>query len=181
MNPDLPPDIDPDLIAKTKGSLLIDIIIGVLFNRWTTGWGLLSRRGANGGVISLDPNVLPVPNGETWFWAKITGNAANGTNKWKYAWSEQERASSGWSDLSDGRSGTTSTNFALNSIEANNDGAGIQGNSVDIDGPVFTDNSDLEIQPVQGDPVVRMWEEPDTNGGVAYSFEYVNAIDGECA
>ncbi|MGB1125533.1 MAG: hypothetical protein ACPG4Q_10035 [Phycisphaeraceae bacterium] len=116
------------------------------------------------------------------FWAKITGNAANGTNKWKYAWTEQERTSTGWQDLTGGRSGTTLADFALNSLEANNDGTGIQGNSIDIDGAVFTDNTDLEIQAVQGDPVVRMYVDLDvTAGGLAYSFEYVNAVDGECA
>jgi len=116
------------------------------------------------------------------FWAKITGNAANGDNKWKYAWTEQERTSTGWQDLTGGRSGTTSTDFALNSLEASNSGSGVQGNSIDIDGAVFTDNSDLEIQPVQGDPVVRMYVEPEvTAGALAYSFEYVNAVDGECA
>ena len=118
----------------------------------------------------------------TCFWAKITGNAADGTNKWKYAWTEQERTSAGWQDLTGGRSGTTSTDFALNSLEASNSGSGVQGNSIDIDGAVFTDNSDLEIQPVQGDPVVRMYVEPEvTAGALAYSFEYVNAVDGECA
>lgn len=117
----------------------------------------------------------------TAFWAKITGNAANGTNKWKYAWTEQERTSTGWQDLTGGRSGTTTTDFALNSLEANNDGTGIQGNSIDIDGAVFTDNTDLEIQAVQGDPVVWMHVDLDvTAGGLAYSFEYVNAVDGEC-
>lgn len=118
----------------------------------------------------------------TAFWAKITGNAANGTNKWKYAWTEQERTSTGWQDLTGGRSGTTLADFALNSLEANNDGTGIQGNSIDIDGAVFTDNTGLEIQAVQGDPVVRMYVDLDvTAGGLAYSFEYVNAVDGECA
>lgn len=121
-----------------------------------------------------------IPNGGVSFWAKITGSATNGTNKWKYAWAEQERSSSGWADLTGGRSGTTSTGFALNSIEANNDGTGIQGNSVDIDGTLFDDNTGLEIQPVQGDPVVRMWAEEDTGGTIAYSFEYVNAVDGDC-
>ena len=123
-----------------------------------------------------------VPSGPSSFWAKITGNAADGTNKWKYAWTEQQRTASGWQDLSGGRSGTTSTDFAVNANEANNDGTGVQGNSIDIDGTVFDDNSDLEIQAVQGDPVVRMYVETDiTAGGLAYSFEYVNAVDGECA
>lgn len=124
------------------------------------------------------PAIIP---GQDSFWAKITGNAADGTNKWKYAWTEQQRTASGWQDLSGGRTGTTTTGFAVNGIEANNDGTGIQGNSVDIDGTIFDDNTDLEIQPVQGDPVVRMWVDADSSGALAYTFEYVNAIDGECA
>jgi hypothetical protein len=115
------------------------------------------------------------------FWAKITGNAADGTNKWKYAWTEQQRTATGWQDLSGGRSGTTSTDFAVNANEANNDGTGVQGNSIDIDGTVFDDNSDLEIQPVQGDPVVRVWAEMSSTATLVYTFEYVNAVDGECA
>jgi len=115
------------------------------------------------------------------FWAKITGNATNGSNKWKYAWTEQQRTAGGFHDLPGGRTGTTSTDFAINSLETNNDGTGVQGNSIDIDGAVFTDNSDLEIQPVQGDPVVRMWAEISNTGTLVYTFEYVNAVDGECA
>lgn len=121
-----------------------------------------------------------VPGGSKSFWAKITGNTSDGTNKWKYAWTEQERTSTGWQDLSGGRSGTTSTNFAINSIEANNDGTGIQGNSIDIDGTIFDDNSDLEIQAVQGDPVVRMYGDLLSDGSLVYTFQYVNAVDGEC-
>ena len=115
------------------------------------------------------------------FWAKITGNAADGTNKWKYAWTEQQRTATGWQDLSGGRTGTTTTDFAVNANEANNSGAGVQGNSIDIDGTVFDDNSDLEIQPVQGDPVVRVWAEMSSTSTLVYTFEYVNAVDGECA
>jgi len=129
--------------------------------------------------------------GQTWFivlggswtfWAEITGNAAMAgeTNRWQYAWTEQARTATSMSDRTDGRTGTTSAGFALNSCEMNNDGSGVQGNSVDIDGAVFDDNTDLELQPVRGDTVVRMTGEVDDDGGVAYTFEYVNAIDGEC-
>ena len=82
--------------------------------------------------------------------------------------------------MTDGRAGTTSGDFAINSLEANNDGTGVQGNSIDIDGAVFTDNSGLEIQPVQGDPVVRMIVDI-IDTAQLYTFEYVNAVDGECA
>lgn len=117
----------------------------------------------------------------TWCWAKITGNATISTNRWKYAWTEQNRTATGFEDMTSGRSGTTSADFAINSIEANNDGTGTQGNSIDIDGAVFTDNTGLEIQPVEGEPVVRLWFDVASDGTTVPTFEYVNAIDGECA
>lgn len=120
------------------------------------------------------------------FWAKITGSAAVDTDddrRWQYAWTEQERTSTGWQDLSGGRSGTTSADFALNSIEANNDDTATeQGNSIDFSSDIATGNEDMLLVPVRGNPVVRMWVEPEvTTGALAYSFEYVNAVDGECA
>ena len=180
MDNSLIPNFDDDKIAKVRGNLFNRLIQAILDNRWSTGWGLISEKGAAGGLISLDPNVIPSMYGQFSIWAKITGNAADGTNKWKYAWTEQQRTASGWQDLSGGRTGTTSTDFAVNANEANNDGAGIQGNSIDIDGTVFDDNSDLEIQPVQGDPVVRVWAELSSTNTLVYTFEYVNAVDGEC-
>lgn len=122
-----------------------------------------------------------LPGQASSFWAKITSSAADGTNKWKYAWTEQERTASGWQDKTGGRSGTTTTGFAINGLEASNSDAGVQGNSVDVDGTIFDDNTGLEVRPVEGNPVVRMWVDIDTSGDPAYTFEYVNAVDGECA
>jgi len=137
-----------------------------------------------GGLIRTLDRVLSQPNRterEPGFWIKITGNATNGTNQWKYAWTEQVRTSTGWQNAANARSGTTSSDFALNACEANNSGSGVQGNSVDIDGQTFTDNSDLELQPVQGNPVVWARRGTDTSGNACLTFEYQNAIDGECA
>lgn len=116
------------------------------------------------------------------FDAKITGNAAipSTTNRWKYAWTEQVRTSTGWANATNARTGTTTTDYAINGFEANNSGAGIQGNGVDIDGAIFTANTDLEVQPIQGNPVVRMVCEV-VGGSTYYSFYAPNAIDGECA
>lgn len=99
---------------------------------------------------------------------------------WKYAWAEQERTATGWSPLTGGRTGTTTTGFALNRAEAYNTETGIQGNGIDLDGSVFTDNTGLEVQPIRGGRVVRMTAEYDAAGGVAYSFDASNAVDGEC-
>lgn len=111
------------------------------------------------------------------FWAKITGSTADGDNKWTYAFTEQERTAGGWQNKTDGRTGSG----AVNSAEANNSGSGVQGNGVDIDGSIFTDNSDLALKPIQGEPVVRMWEEALADGTKVYTFTLANAIDGECA
>lgn len=110
------------------------------------------------------------------FWAQITANYSVGNNIWNYSWVEQERIADGWQDLAGGRTGTANTSTAAyNSIEANNNGAGMEGNSIDVDN--LADGFDL--QPVQGDPVVWMRED-DVAGTTAYSFSYENAVDGEC-
>ena len=114
------------------------------------------------------------------FWAKITGSAAlSGTdNRYKYAWTEQARTATGWTTPTGSRSGTTSDGYALNSVEANNDATGAQGNSIDIDGADFP--AGFTLQAVRGDPVVRMWQETADDGSVAFSFEYTNSVDGTC-
>lgn len=114
------------------------------------------------------------------FWGRITGSTAipSTTNRWRYAWTEQERSTDGFADLTGGRSGTTSSSYAINSVEANNDGIGTQGNSIDIDGADFP--AGFSMQPVEGDPVVRMYKEYDASGTAFYTFAYVNAVDGTC-
>ena len=111
------------------------------------------------------------------FWAEVGDNTADGTNKWTYAVTEQTPTSGGFTALTDGRSVSGVRNAAENS----NGGTGIQGNSIDIDGTVFDDNSDLEIQPVQGSPVVWVTRYQTAADTYEYRFEYVNAVDGECA
>lgn len=110
------------------------------------------------------------------FWGRVTGNTADGTNKWTYAVTEQTQSASGFADLTDGRNLTG----VLNTAEANNDGTGTQGNSIDIDGTVFDDNTSLAIQPVEGDPVVWVVRTYDTDGTALYAFQYENAVDGPC-
>jgi len=114
------------------------------------------------------------------FWAKITGSLtmSGADNRWQYAWSEQVRTATGWTTPTGGRSGTTEEDFALNSAEAFNDATGVQGHGVDIDGADYP--AGFEMQPIQGDRVVRMWQETATDGSVAFSFEATNADDGTC-
>lgn len=112
------------------------------------------------------------------FWAKITGSAANGDNRWKYAWAEQRRTANGVQDQPGGRSGTTDARFALNSVEMFNAATGVQGNGIDVDGDAF---AGFAIQPaVTNGTVVRMHLEADDEGNPAYTFQYENGVDGEC-
>jgi len=76
MSEHLPNDINEDLVAPVRGRLLASMIRAILGNRWVTGWGLRGEQGSNGGVISLDPNVLPRYT-KPYFWGKVTNNAAS--------------------------------------------------------------------------------------------------------
>lgn len=119
----------------------------------------------------------------TSFWAKITDSEPMPglLNQWKYAWVEQARTPDGWTQAASARSGTLSDGFAINSVEANNTGGEIEGNSIDLDGVIFSDNPDIELVAVRGEPVVRIYAEIDTDENACYTFSYENAIDGECA
>jgi hypothetical protein len=113
------------------------------------------------------------------FWAKITGSAAftDNPNRWQYAWTEQRPTLDGWEDLPGGRSGTTSSRFALNSIEASNpDTAGVMGNSVD------TDATSTTLAAVQGAPVVWMrrvsaWDADEETWSIGFRFSYENTVE----
>lgn len=55
-----------------------------------------------------------------WTWIKIDGSAALGggtSNRWKYGWDEVEATADGWQVMTGGRSGTTTTDYALNALE----------------------------------------------------------------
>lgn len=68
-------DINEDEVGRVRGSLLSWLIEHVRLNRWTTGWGLLSEKGAGGGIIRLDPDVLPVVREKQWR-GKITSSSS---------------------------------------------------------------------------------------------------------
>lgn len=112
------------------------------------------------------------------FLAKITSSASLATNRWKYAWSEVvlDRTDDGF-DIR-GRSGTTTTDYALNTVEAFNDGTGVQAPGVDIDGADYP--AGFALMAIQGDPVVMMYPIPDDEGRLRYFFSLANAHDGEC-
>jgi hypothetical protein len=113
---------------------------------------------------------------------KTTGTTAISTGRW-------------WYDLTEVRLSGSSTvvpdnprlfefaegTAALNGLEFPNDDAGVQGNGVDLDGQIFTDNSDLEIAPIGTGAVVEVRMYPNESGGLTAMFFAPNAIDGECA
>lgn len=81
----------------------------------------LSSIHCEGGRVLRSPSGLTIvppvgaqqrPETREWFWAKVTDNAAS-PNAGRYAWTEQTFDASGdFTDLSGGRSGTTSTDYA---------------------------------------------------------------------
>ena len=121
------------------------------------------------------------------FWASITASAADGTNRWKYAFSEVYKSSAGyggWATLSGGRSGSVSTDPARNTIEDMNTGADghIEGNGVDpanLD-PVGTGSDTFAIMPCTAGNIVWM-RQVARGGSVEYWFSYENGVDGDCS
>lgn len=130
------------------------------------------------------PILLPGSTGG--FWAKITGNATSGTNRWVYSWEEVEKTTTGyggWTTVSDGRSGTTTTDPAYNLVEDMNTGvnAHVEGNGVD---PAHLDTDDytFAMMPCTTGVYVKMHEVTfDASGPqTEYWFAYENGVDGVC-
>jgi hypothetical protein len=131
------------------------------------------------------PILLPEDYSDLEFFARITGNAEADTpaqNRWVYAWSEVEKTTAGyggWTTLSGGRSGTTSTDPARNTVEDMNDGAGVEGNGVDV-ANLDTDTYTFAIQPIPAGVIVRIYKVLLTTGAVEYWFALPNGVDGTC-
>ncbi|MCP4378012.1 MAG: hypothetical protein GY794_17790, partial [bacterium] len=139
-------------------------------------------RNLNGGIETwIDLGWI-----STGFWAEITGSGTDGTHRWKYAWTEVYKLSAGyggWSTLSGGRSGTTSTNPARNTIEDMNTGADAhtEGNGVDpanLD-PATTGSDTFSFMPCTTDNIVRMYEVLQ-GSNIEYWFSYETGVDGDC-
>jgi hypothetical protein len=113
---------------------------------------------------------------------QITGNAVitGQTNKWEYAWTfVRPQRKNSWAaptDTTEQDTDIISGVKAYNTCEANNSGAGWQGNSVNID----LLPPDINILPVQGNPVVRAWVETNCDGNPELYFSYENAITIDC-
>ena len=140
--------------------------------------GGFNRVGGGGGTSYAPPTF---PNSYPFIVARITGSESIGDNRWKYSWSEMTVNGTDFVDRSTPRTGSMADGFALNGVESNNASTGVQGNGVNLDGQIFTDNENLELQPAATGAVVLIYVIPAKNASrVAYVFFYENAIDGEC-
>jgi hypothetical protein len=118
-------------------------------------------------------------------WAKITGNAALGgeTYRWKYAWSAVEPDGDDMAAVTGGRSGTTSTDYALNTMEMGNTSSNV-GPGVDPTGTDYAASS-FEPQAISNNSIVWMrttiHRNPSTGTITARNyFTAENAHDGDC-
>ena len=110
------------------------------------------------------------------FYAQIGAAVADGTNRWKYAWTEIEKLTAGygaWTNVLEGRSGSAARNF----VEGMNAGTGVQGNGVDIDGVDFPAGFSLQKCPSGVFVVMHRIQVADDE---EFWFSYENAIDGTC-
>lgn len=118
--------------------------------------------------------------------ARITDRAALGgaSNRWKYAWSEQELSGDGWQNKTGGLSGTTTTDYALNMVEANNTSTHVAP-GIDLEGEAYPAGFAPMAIGVAGDsvevePVVPLWQVRDASGNRRWVFHLANAHDGGC-
>ena len=134
--------------------------------------------------------VRPSGRGSISFLAKITGNLEITANRYKYAWTEvYVDATDGTTFITKvgGKSGTTSTDFALNGCEAANTADDV-GSGVELDATNYPANFEpMAIGQLASDPadkinlVVVMFQVKDDEGGTTYIFNMVNSHDGSCA
>lgn len=114
--------------------------------------------------------------GQPWMWAVVTGYSSVSTNRWTYSVTERVRSSTGWA----APTWTALTASGVyNSIEANNDGSSVEGNSINHAGSGYP--AGFDMQPVRGSPVVRVSDWFLSNGTRVYSMSYINAEDGTCS
>ena len=137
-----------------------------------------------GRVVGHDEQNRPVvellTGRESGFWAKITSNTQDGSNKrWKYAWSEATKATAGyggWTVPSEGRSGTTTIRPIYNSIEEGNGASGTYHNGVDSTNLSGT----FDILPIPNNTYVWVRTLSVADGTTEYWTSYENGVDGEC-
>ena len=100
---------------------------------------------------------------------------ANNDNRWRYTWVEVQVDTDGnFVDRSNGRT-SADLGKAYNTVEAFNDGDGVEGPGWDLGNAPGT----FAIQPIQ-QCVVEMRLEPIDGGAFVPLFSMANVLDGEC-
>jgi hypothetical protein len=120
--------------------------------------------------------VLPGLSENT-FWGIIQSYTSLGSNQWSYSVKRTSKTATGYSNWS----GTGTAFTAYNSMEYINDGSGVEGNGVDIDGTDFP--TGFSIQPIPAGSPVLIHKLDILNGGEPdeeYWFCVPNGIDGTC-
>ena len=113
------------------------------------------------------------------FWAKITDSSDQTLNHWRYAWEEVRLTGDAWATFTGARTGTTTTDYALNTCEASNDADAVEAPGTDVSRDDYTDTG-FSMQEIKGNPVVLMRAFRDSTGAVRYAFTMGNDHDGPC-
>jgi len=133
-----------------------------------------------------EPGSPPAPDG---FWAEITAHAeADDTfrNRWVYAWEEVAdtgAAYAGWDAVAGGRTGTTTTDPARNTLEVMNTVDGACGNGVDASDLTSDAVYCFAMQAIPTGAIVWMRSQSatvDSEPVTKYWFSSPNGVDGEC-
>ncbi len=119
------------------------------------------------------------------FWARITGAATDGTNRWAYAWLEIKQDTAGygtlnWSTVDNGRSGTTGTDPARNLTENINGASGMLGIGITVANLTATEYTAV-LQPIPTNAIVWLHEDILSDGEtIVYNFKESNAVLPTC-
>lgn len=106
-------------------------------------------------------------------WVRVSSSASLATNRWTYTCLEQTMTDTGWED------GSISYTPCYNGAEAYNDGTGLQGNDIDIDGADFP--AGMSLQAISIKPVFQLYAGKMTGAGVqTWRFFVRNSVDGTC-
>lgn len=114
--------------------------------------------------------------------AKITANNSISANdrKWTYDWQFVKRTSTGWTNT--GTLDDVSWAPALNGFQDNNqDGTTLQSSGYDFNAQPLLSNTNLELKPIRGYPIVQMTLTIDAETGQRYAdFNALNIVQGQC-
>lgn len=103
------------------------------------------------------------------------------TNRWRYPWQQAKLTGTTWAVNEEGLAydASDTDTWALNTVEASNDGLGVEAPGVNIEQEPYL-SSGFSLQPISGQPVVPLHFFRDTGNVVRYVFSLANAHDGTC-